>query len=402
MMQGRCLIVTTHYLPLVGGAPSVYDAMARCFPERFHILTGARDYTTGALVSGLSGFDQFAPYKITRLDRVRPNLASGKLGVGAKLKAYLDSWRINRVLVQKIQEICHNEGISTICIGAAEAFTWLPGTLKRCTNQRIVYYTHGEEFSQKAHSARAEENRKKAIAASDGIITVSNFTLNLLVERYAARPERIKLLHNGVDFEKFATPVRVGLSLGIDLSKFKVVVAAGRMVARKGFDKLIDAWPDIVAQVPDAQLLLCGTGPMSEPLHDRIAELGLEGSVHQLGYVPDEELIAVYQAADLFVMPNRTMPDGDTEGFGLVFLEAAAAGVSSVGGRAGGAVDAILDGDTGLLVNGEDTDDIASAVSGLLKDDDRRLQMGQSARSHAQKNDWNNKAKELLEFFDEL
>lgn len=402
MSLSRCLIVVTHYCPLVGGGQSVYDAMARSNPENFHVLTGKRDYATGEYVAGHEAFDKAAPYKITRMDRVRPDLAVKKIGMIERILGYFRSKKIERQLVRRILAICEVEAIDTICIGAAEAFTWLPATLKKQTDRKLIYYTHGEEFSQTAHSVRAEKQRVQALKHADGIICVSRFTADLLTKKYAAHPGKIKLIHNGVDFDKFSTPSSLNFRQKHKVPDGKIVAATGRMVARKGFDKLVQAWPKVIAEEKSALLFLAGSGPLSETLSAAIDREGLSNSVHQLGFIADDTLISLYQAADIFIMPNRTLPNGDTEGFGLVFLEAAAAGTPSIGGKAGGAVDAILDGETGLLIDGENTDAIAQAIVDLLKDSKRRQALADAARKHAEKNDWGSKARELLAFFDEL
>ena len=115
-----------------------------------------------------------------------------------------------------------------------------------------------------------------------------------------------------------------------------------------------------------------------------------------LGWMSANQLKAAYQRADVFAMPNRTMPDGDTEGFGLVFLEAAAQGTPSVGGRAGGAIDAIIEGETGLLVDGYKPDEIAAAINKILGNDTLRGELSRKALAHARTQDWQSKADEFL------
>lgn len=402
MRNKRCLIVVTHYCPLVGGGQSVYDAYARQRPDLFQVLTSSRDYTTGKEVPGFQEFDRRAPYKITRIAKTRPDIGHGKTGLLQRTTGVLESRRIEQQLVRKISEICAAEDIDIVCVGAAEAFSWLPVALKENIKKPVIYYAHGEEFSQKAHSDKADRQRRAAIRASNGVVAVSSFTRDLLIKRYGSSPEATKLINNGVDFATFATPVPKTLGIERADTASLTVVATGRMVARKGFDMLVEAWPLILEQVENAKLMLAGKGPMFEPLRERIEELGLGETVHQMGYVSDDVLIELYQSADLFVMPNRTMEDGDTEGFGLVFLEAAAAGATSVGGRAGGATDAILDGKTGLLVDGRDREDIARAVVSLLSDEGKRGEMAAAANKNAELNDWSCKVDELLDFFDEL
>ncbi len=401
--EQRCLFVVTHYCPLVGGGQSVYDAYARQRPDIFQVLTSSRDYSTGQDVPGYEAFDASASYKITRLRQTRPDIASPNPSLFERINGFLNSRRIKKKLVAEVLNICDRDDINIICVGAAEAFTWLPDALRQRTDRKIIYYTHGEEFSQRAHSEKAEEQRRQALAFSDGVIAVSNFTRDLLINRYGAHPAKVKLIHNGVEFDRFARQHPRDEAGNADKAdQTKLVVAAGRMVARKGFDKLIEGWPEVLKTVPNAKLKLAGKGPIFDDLQTRIFSLGIEGSVEQLGYVPDADLVNLYQQADLFTMPNRTMADGDTEGFGLVFLEAAAAGTTSVGGCAGGATDAIVHGETGLSVNGDNPAAIADAISALLADDERRNHLADNAHAHAKQCDWRYKVAELTTYFEEL
>lgn len=394
MTAPKCLFVVTHYLPLVGGGQTVYDALCRQLPQQFQVLTSRTDYVTGDIVDGCQEFDVAAPYTIKRIARTRPNIGAQNVTFFNRVKGFVRSKQVEVRLVDAVLNICANSEVDAICVGAAEAFTWLPAKLKKRTNLPIIYYTHGEEFSQVAHSRKADMLRKSAIANSDKVICVSTYTRDLLIKQYGAQSEQIELIHNGVDVARFSSRVPVN---PYAQTSAKRVVAAGRMVERKGFDQLISAWPKVLNEVPNAKLSLAGKGPIYDHLTVEIKRLNLGDSVKQLGFVSDEDLVALYQSADVFTMPNRTLPNGDTEGFGLVFLEAAAAGAPSVGGRAGGAIDAIVHEETGLLVDGNDTAAIAKALTRLLIDDEARTKMTKAAFEFAQQNDWAVKAQQFSE-----
>lgn len=394
----RCLIVTTHYCPLVGGAQTVYDALARCRPTQFQILTSRRDYLTGTLVDGYVGFDTAAPYKITRLDRVRPDLAVGHSSALVRGFSALKWWWLNRQMVSQIKMICRTEEIDVVCIGAGEAFMWLPPVLKRCMDQKIMIFTHGEEISQVAHSKKAEQNRRHALAAADGVIAVSNYTTRLLVEKYSVPEDKILLCTNGVDLEKFSGVVAESAREKLRFPKGPTVFSCGRLVARKGFDQLIEAWPDVVSEIQDATLLIGGTGPMEAQLKERVEALGLTESVWFLGEIKPEDMSAYYGLSSVFAMPNRTLPDGDTEGFGLVFLEASAMATPSIAGCAGGTADAVLEDETGLRIDGTDGQEIAKALINLLTDDELRGAMSQAALKFARGQGWSNKVSGIIDF----
>ena len=394
----RCLMIVTHYCPLVGGAQTVYDALARCAPDQFHVLTSNRDYTTGEIVDGFAAFDSAAPYRITRTDRIRQDLQGDKPNLLEKVSSVATGWWLNHKLVSRVKQICRAEDIDTICVGVNEALMWLPSALQREFDQQVIVFTHGEEISQTAHSAKAEHNRRRALHAADGIIAVSNYTASLLAQKYDIAKEKIYLSTNGVDLQKFCGKVPPTARETLDFPAGSTVFSCGRLVARKGFDKLVEAWPGVVKAIPDATLLIGGTGLLEGSLNARVQELGLQENIQFLGAIKPDDMPSYYGLASLFCMPNRTMPDGDTEGFGLVFLEASAMGTPSIAGRAGGTSDAVVEGETGLLVDGEDISEIESAILTLLTNDASRTVMAAAALRFASNQGWPTKAAGIIDF----
>ena len=157
-----------------------------------------------------------------------------------------------------------------------------------------------------------------------------------------------------------------------------VVVCVSRMVPRKGQDTLIRAWPLVLATVPDATLLLVGDGPYRGRLERMARHLGVDGSVVFTGAPSRAELPAYFGAGNVFAMPCRTRRRGlDVEGLGMVFLEAAAAGLPVVGGDSGNAADAIRDGETGYVVPGVSVADLADRLNRLLTDPGAAKAMGE-------------------------
>ena len=160
-----------------------------------------------------------------------------------------------------------------------------------------------------------------------------------------------------------------------------MVVCVSRLVPRKGQDTLIRAMPRILADVPDAVLLIVGGGPYRGELEKLAAAMGVAGSVRFTGAVPWDELPAHYGAGDVFAMPCRTRRGGlDVEGLGIVYLEASATGLPVVAGDSGGAPDAVLDGETGWVVRGGVPEEAADRITALLKDPGLRARMGERGR----------------------
>jgi phosphatidylinositol alpha-1,6-mannosyltransferase len=159
------------------------------------------------------------------------------------------------------------------------------------------------------------------------------------------------------------------------------VLSVGRLVERKGFDTVIRALPAVRKQVPDVRYVVVGDGPDRERLEGLARGCGVEDAV-VFATAPDADALANhYRACHVFAMPSRYLEArGDVEGFGIVFLEAAAFGRPSLGGRAGGVPEAVLDEQTGLLCDPESASDAASQLVRLLTDDALRERLGKAAR----------------------
>jgi phosphatidylinositol alpha-1,6-mannosyltransferase len=177
-----------------------------------------------------------------------------------------------------------------------------------------------------------------------------------------------------------------------------MVLCVSRLVTRKGQDVLIRSMDVVRTLVPDAVLVVVGDGPDAGRLRD-LARTAPAGSVVFAGAVPDDELPAHYGACDVFAMPCRSRWGGlEVEGFGIVFLEAAAAGRAVVAGRSGGAAEAVLDGETGLLVEGREPKAVALAVARLLLDPALRGRMGAAGRARVEARfTWTGQSERLAE-----
>jgi phosphatidyl-myo-inositol dimannoside synthase len=160
----------------------------------------------------------------------------------------------------------------------------------------------------------------------------------------------------------------------------RMIMTVGRLVERKGHDAILRALPRVLKEIHDAVYLIVGKGPMEGRLRVLAREMGVEDRVVFCGFVPDGDLMAHYQACDVFAMPNREV-GGDTEGFGIVFVEAGACGKPVIGGRSGGVVEVIEDGVTGFLVDPLSTQEVARALTSLLQDRDLAVRMGQAGRA---------------------
>ncbi len=290
-------------------------------------------------------------------------------------------------------------GINVVCIGELQELGWLGVLLGLTTAVKVIYYTHGEELTTKSTSRFYGKNARFYLGRADGIVTVSHYTMDKITGIFNIPANKIKLITNGIDIEHYVTSAIPDDSQdALNESGCALLFSVGRLIRRKGFDKAIDAMAIVHTVHPGARLIIAGEGELQHELEARIKELNLSGVVKMVGRVSHDELIGLYQRCDIFLMPNRELANGDTEGFGLVFLEANAFKKPVIGGNAGGAVDAIVSGETGLLVDGNSADDIAGAIIKLLENGGLRTEMGENGYRWAKENDVKNKVCEFLEY----
>jgi phosphatidylinositol alpha-1,6-mannosyltransferase len=268
----------------------------------------------------------------------------------------------------------------------------------------VATWVHGRDLLlrpwARSRIAQLAYDRARAhvVRAVDRVLANSAFTAAVARDLGVAS-ERITVVPLGVDGTRFAGGLRErgrrwlatqAVARGTDPPEASalaqegtpIVLSVARLVRRKGIDALLEAWVKVRDAVPTAHLVVGGHGPDGGLLRARADVLGIARAVTWLGRVPDEWLPDLYAAADVFALPARN-EGADVEGFGLVFLEAGAAGLPVVAGREGGVPDAVLDGRTGVLVDPRDPADIAGAIVALLHDAPRRRSMGDAARARA-------------------
>jgi phosphatidylinositol alpha-1,6-mannosyltransferase len=174
-----------------------------------------------------------------------------------------------------------------------------------------------------------------------------------------------------------------------------VLLTVGRLVTRKGHDRVISALPKILDRLPAVEYVIVGTGSEERRLRRLAEEMGVASAVRFVGSVPHHATRTYYEQCDVFVHPNRELDNGEVEGFGIVFLEAGAAGVPVIGGDSGGTPDAIQNGITGFLVDPNSVEEIAERVISLLEDQSLRLRMGQAGRVWAARFSWQTAAEKI-------
>jgi len=374
----KCLLVANIFPPINGGSAVVYESICQFSPAgSMRVLAPWRHYLTGEVVDGWEAYDARAPFPVDRIELLRPPIANPRsLAQSAWLQLAVDLPLKARVLWKALRLI-RQQRIGVICVCELSSGSWLGMLLKRLLGIPYINYIHGEEITTESSYRLFGRRRRQYLANADAVVAVSEFTRGALIERMGVAPERIELIVNGVDAERFHPgPKPAALVERYGLQGKRVLLTVGRLVERKGIDTVIRALPRVLERCPDTRYLVVGVGEYLPALEALAQKVGVADAVVFAGRVPHDELVAHYQLCDLFVMPNRELANHDTEGFGLVFLEANACGKAVISGKAGGVVEAVRHGETGLNLDGECVDCVADGITDLLLDDDRREAMG--------------------------
>ncbi|MDR0578269.1 MAG: glycosyltransferase [Candidatus Accumulibacter sp.] len=385
----RCLLVASTFPPIHGGSAVVYENLcAHMPPGTIRVLTAKNNYLTHSQVPGWKEHDEAVGFPVDRLPYLRPLMLPPPANILVSMYRFIfqDMFLYLRILISAAS-IVRLHKINIVCIGELVAGSWLGLALRKLLKCKFVIYVHGEEVTTAASGRLYGNCRRYYLHSADKVIAVSSFTCNALVQEMGLPRESIALVPNGVDTERFLLGMpNDEFLIRHELSGKRIILTIGRLVPRKGMDMAIRAMPKIIRKIPDVHYVIVGDGGYRSQLEQIIHEQELWKYVTLVGKVTDKDLVCFLQACDLFIMPNRTMPDGDTEGFGLVFREANACGKPVVGGRAGGAVEAVIDGETGLLVDGYSPDEIADAVVHLLENKELMQQMGENGLRIAHEN----------------
>lgn len=342
------LVLSELFLPTKGGTAIWFgEVYRRMGGKEIHIVTAD---VPGAAAIDASHENTVHRLKLRRVTWLRPE----SLGIYGRLLA-------------KSLALAFRHRFASVHAGRAlpeGLVAWLVGRLRRVP---VVVYAHGEELTTWGRSAKYGAMRL-VLRRSDIVISNSSFTRDELI-RMGVDPARIVLIHPGVDIHKFreglpASDLRA--AIGVQPSD-KLVLSVGRLSRRKGFDMVVRSVAALHRQGLEVHYALIGIGEDREYLLDLARELGVLERVHFLGHVAADDLPRWYNACDVHAMPNREI-DGDTEGFGIVFLEAAACGKPSIAGVAGGTASAVVDRETGLRVDGTREQAVTAALVSLLGD----------------------------------
>lgn len=258
---------------------------------------------------------------------------------------------------------------------------------------RYSVIVHGAEMLVPSKVPVVKRRLAEALAGAELLLPVSRFTTGIcrtFLEAEKLVVPRIEIMRARVDLERFdpaADTESARRSLGIEDDE-KVLLCFGRLVARKGVDRLIRIMPELARRCPGIALVIAGTGPEAGKLRRQAADTDVAaGRIVFAGRVPDKHTPGVYAMADVFAFPVVDRWFGlEIEGLGVVLLEAAACETPAVTGRSGGTPEAVINGGTGFVVDAADEVDLLTKIEWLLRHPDDARLMGKEGRKHVERN----------------
>lgn len=347
------LLVTNDFPPKIGGIQTLlWELWRRIDPSTFAVLTTPHP--------DAEAWDAAQPFRVERT--TEPVLLP------------------HPGLVRRIDSLAEEIGAATVVLDPA-----LPlGLLGPHLATPYDVLLHGAEVTVPGRLPGSRLALRRVLLGARRVVAFGGYPA-AEAERAAGRALPLTVVPCGIDSSRFR-PLDAGERMEVrarhGLHDGPLVLSLSRLVPRKGMDVLIDAAAHLAARVPDLQVAIAGSGRDRDRLEKRVAATG--APVTFLGRVPEEELAEVHGAADVYAMLCRSRWGGlEQEGFGIVFLEAAAAGVPQVAGDSGGASEAVADGETGFVVPPTDVQAVADALERLLSDTDLRDRMGAAGRTRA-------------------
>ena len=355
----RILVLSSDFPPNPGGvAVFVHNLCIQLcrYGHQVHVLTRQRD-------DGIA-FDQTQPYRIYR---------------------YSEQKRLSSIpSITKTLILSQRNRYDVVFLGhftTTHAF----GALIYCKLHKIplVILSHGNDvFRYSIHTKIDKISADLLFKHASKILANSSYTANQLYNQsYCKKPD---VLNPGVDHLQFHPDIDSSAIRGrYGLDNHKVLLTVSRLTAKKNIDGILRALPQVISQVPNAVYIIIGDGEERTPLENLCDELELNSYVLFLGNIENNRVPAYYCASDLFLMPSYNV-GGDIETFGISYTEANACEKPVIASEIAGLTGAVINSETGLLVDPHDTDAIADAIIRLLTNPDLTRRLGKNGRKRVE------------------
>ena len=353
--------------PRSGGIQTLMDGFARAAAKKEEVVV----YADGDRRAAAYDQDADAPYTVRRF--------SG-----------LKQWR-RRNKASAIKRFCMDNPVSRVVCDSWKSAEFLSADI----DVPILIYAHGNEFPKDPNSSKTARIMR-SLEKADYIIAVSSQTA-LRVEAYLPHnggPE-LHIRPNPVSESDPVSDADIAFAEGLWPAEGARLLALCRLIDWKGIDTAITALRQLIMKDVKAQMVIAGTGPDLQRLKDIVESAGLSGRVTFAGRVEGGRKSALFDSADIYVQPGRQIGD-QCEGFGITYIEAGLHRLPSISGNAGGAPGAVQHSKTGLVVDGENLEEVVIALQGLIDEPDRASHMGNAAYAQAQTLLWDRQIEDVL------
>lgn len=345
----KTLLVTIDFPPNMGGVANYYENICRLLPsDKIVVLTNKVDDS--------EEFDQKQSYKIYRRDLFFKILWPSWLKM---------SWQIRKIIKQENIEMIYVGQI--LPVGEAALFCKLP----------FVVFAHGMDITIPQKNKRKKYLLKKIIRKSYKLVANSNFTKKELV-KLGAKDEKVIIVHPCPDrtlLDKLDEKIVEQLRQKYNLNNKKIILSVGRLVKRKGFDRIIESLPKVLKQIDNLVYVIVGEGLERDNLKSLVEKLNFKNVIFT-GQVSQKELGGFYSLCDVFIMTPKQLANGDVEGFGMVYLEANMFGKPVIAVDSGGVGDAVADNINGILLKSDSIANISQIIIKLITNDNLRNTLG--------------------------
>ena len=301
--------------------------------------------------------------------------------------------------IRSLAQTIKREKVSIVLVGQILPLGIAAYLLSFFINFKYVVIIHGMDWTWALKKRRKKYISKKILKRADKIICGNSYVAELIKKEMKDHSLDIKILNPGVDkppkYDKIKDDKERLLKTYSLKDKF-LLLSLGRLVKRKGVDKVLEVLPKIISEHPDLKYLIAGKGPEEKNLKTKAKNLDLDKeSVIFLGEINEQEKWALLNLCDLLVMPSREI-EGDFEGFGIVYLEANLMSKPVIAGDSGGVRDAVEHNHNGIMVDPEKTEEIKKAIIKLKQEKKLNQKLVKQGKERVEKNFfWPQKTEEL-------
>ena len=397
----KALMITVSFPPQIGGIQTALLKLCQRY-SRLDVIVIAPSEKNAAEIDKAQSFPVYRirPSRTSTIGKMIEKVLSTLLGgmLGNMFRFIVPTWlQLQRTTISIIQ--------------CGHIRTGLVGYLaKKLYKIPYVIHVHGKEVPNMANALHVFDRKLGYLAMQKAdFIIAHNEYARLRAIDWGLSESKIKNVRYGVDFDIFSlvdSKDVESLRSQLTLRGRNIILTVGRLVEKKAQDAVIRALPQVINKVPSVMYLLIGDGPTKSKLESLIKALKLENHVYFLGVVPHQDIQKYYALCDVFAMPSRQVGEAvdlDVESFGIVFLEANACSKPVIGGCSGGMNESVVSGETGMLVDADNTDELASIIIKLLTDQELAKSLGKKGCERVKsKFDWTIIASEVENILDDL